>query len=85
MIARSPRSKEKFWPLVLVLSSEAVHEALSDPEEDTPRHEPCGKEKTEQHQEKLPLVERYANHGILEHLETVMVHSVGRMAAKTKI
>ena len=25
------------------------------------------------------------NHGILEHLETVVVHSVGRMAAKTKV
>ena len=25
------------------------------------------------------------NHGILEHLETVVVYSVGRMVAKTKV
>ena len=25
------------------------------------------------------------NHGILEHLETVVVHSVGRITAKTKV
>ena len=85
MIAIASCGKEKFWPLKLLLSSETVPEALSNPEEDAPRHEPCGKEKTEQREEKLPFVERYTNHGILEHLETVVVHSVGRMAAKMKI
>ena len=36
MIAIAPCGKEKFWPLKLLLSSETVPEALSNPEENTP-------------------------------------------------